>query len=637
MTVEDAIQPAASDKAVPADTQTGKRPLWKRIFPSRRQIRENLGSLLLCLLSALGGAFIFHQDWLGLLGWLVLIPYLIAIHRLQGKMLAWGTVLFGFTWYYLNCWWLHTLVVFHWLIPVGVMAGALYYGLYFLLFAFPAAWCARHLAPVPRTLAIAVCWVAVEYLRSFTDMAFPWNLMGHSQFPFNSLHMPAAAVGGVYYISLMMAVANAALAVSIREIRQHQQFPAKAVAVAGVFITVMSVFGYYLGSPLVAETTVPKPLKVSVVQPGISQLAKWDAQMGQPDDTPETYQRRYFDMEALMQDRAQSLILEAGRQDSPDLVVLPESLFMGGYFTYQAPLHEGLWNVARQVDADLFFGADNRMERETYDKLAASGQRFLTAEDTPVTYTLPTIPTVVADNGTTQMLLNEEPPMASMVAAWHVSPERGLEPRVYNKMQLVPFGETVPFIGGFDWLRAKLEVSGIAGAFRPGIENTVFEVDGARFGAVICFESTFSYLTRRLSLAGAQFICVLTNDAWYDPGYAMGNGGFWGTLFKIPGLNQLASAGPKQHLIQSQLRAIETGLPVVRSANTGISALIDDTGRITESLPYGQSGFITGNIDIRPGASTLSVRFGEWVGLLCTGFWLAIILRTMAGRLRKVG
>lgn len=614
-----------------------KRPFWKRMFPSRRQIRENRNSLLLCLLSALGGAFIFHQNWLGVFGWVVLMPYLMAIHRLQGKMLAWGTILFGFTWYYLNCWWLHTLVVFHWLIPVGVMAGAMYYGLYFLLFAFPAAWCARHLSPGLRTAAIGLCWVAVEYLRSFTDMAFPWNLLGHSQFPWNHLHMPAAAVGGVYYISIMMALLNAALAVAVREKLSRGTFRLGTVAGTGIAVILLSVFGYYLGSPLEADSVVPKPLKVSVVQQGISQLDKWDAMMGRPDDTPQTYQERYFKMDALMQERAQSLILEAGRQDSPDLIVLPESVFMGGYFTYQTPLHEGLWNLAKDVNADLFFGADNRIDRKTYDKLAAGGQRFLSADDSPVTYTLPTIPMVVDESGTTQMLLNEEPPMASMVAAWHVSPEQGLEPRVYNKMQLVPFGETVPFIGGFDWLRAKLEMSGIAGAFKPGLENTVFEVDGARFGAVICFESTFSYLARQLSMAGAQFICVLTNDAWYDPTYAINEGGFWGTLFQVPGLKQLAAAGPSQHLIQSQLRAIETGLPVVRSANTGISAVIDDAGRIKTSLPYGQSGFITDTIELRPGVTTLSVRFGEWVGLLCAGFWLAVVVRTLAGRLRKVG
>lgn len=580
------------------------------------------------MLSALFSAVIFHQNWLGLLAWVALVPLFIALPRLQGKLLFWLTVAFGFTWYYLGCWWLHTLVVFHWLIPLGVAAGALYYGLYFLMFAFPAAWCARRLPVALRPWGITGCWVAVEYLRNFTDMAFPWNLMGHSQFPFNRLFMSYAAVGGVSVISFLIVLVNAVIATIATAPRQRSSWisaAAPAVLLAA--------------SPLLFSPHHPAgsshKYRVSVIQPGISQVIRWDAQMGRPDDTTESYTARYQQADVMMQERADMLIRQAGN-DRPSLIVLPESPFLGGYFVYQQALQNGLWNLAQATSATLFFGADNTMLSTDYAQMAARGQHFLSPKDKPRRTTILQPDTFVDDTGTTRVRLDNMPPTVGLVAAWQVSPTHGLEPYVYNKMQLVPFGETIPFLGGVHWLQTLLESGGIAGNFKPGLENTIFEADGNRYGAVICFESTFAYLTRNLARGGAQFICVLTNDSWYDPSYAREQGGFWGTLFKIPGLAQMASAGPNQHFIQSQLRAIETGLPVVRSANNGISALIDGEGNVQDSLPYGESGYLSGEITLEDQPTeTFFTRHGDGVAHICLVAWAAAFLGLAATNLRR--
>ena len=84
-----------------------------------------------------------------------------------------------------------------------------------------------------------------------------------------------------------------------------------------------------------------------------------------------------------------------------------------------------------------------------------------------------------------------------------------------------------------------------------------------------------------------DFLMQLTNDAWFG-----------------------AFAGPQQHLAQARMRAIEQGLPLVRSANTGISAMIDPNGRITDQIPLDQAGFVDAALP-RPLAPTLYSRTGD--------------------------
>ena len=597
----------------------------RRLFPTGAELRAHRTSLLLCLVSGLFGALLFHHNALGWLGWIALVPYFYALHNLQGKMLAWGTMLFGMTWYYLGLWWLHTLIVFHWMIPLGVAVGVIYVALYFLLFAFPASWAARYLPPGRRPIAIAVCWTGVEFLRGFTDMAFPWNLLGHSQVPINPFSTMIISTGGVALMSFVMALFNAAIAETLHLRRLRSPMLAMPVVSNVILLAVLcgALSFFFFARPLRKQV---EPLKVAVIQPGISQLTKWDAYAPLPGETQEQHQQRYRDLDATMQMTAGALVEQAARTDEPELIVLPESLFLTNRFPYETALHESLEELSARIGADLVFGADNRIERNMYADLMRGGQRFLREADQPTTVPIMALPIHTLDDGTTVPDFLNEAPAVMTVSAWHVSKDTGLQQHVYNKMQLVPFGETVPFISGVEWLRNALEAQGIAGAFHPGFENTIFETDGIRHGVVICFESTFPHLTRELALGGASFVSVITNDAWYDPTYAIERGGFWGTLFKIPGLRQLAAAGPRQHFIHSQLRAMETGLPVVRSANNGISAIIDHNGTVQEELPYGESGYLAGRLNAHRSAPTPYVKWGDWLGLLCTGFWLALMV-----------
>ena len=140
---------------------------------------------------------------------------------------------------------------------------------------------------------------------------------------------------------------------------------------------------------------------------------------------------------------------------------------------------------------------------------------------------------------------------------------------VYDKHHLVPFGEYIPF---GEWL-GRFGIRGLAAsdgaAFVPGPGPAVMTVPG--IGPVmplICYEGIFAEEVNAMP-ERAVLLLLVTNDAWF-------------------GLN----VGPYQHLAQGRLRAIEQGLPMVRVANTGISALIDPHGRILGRIPLGEAGVL---------------------------------------------
>ena len=173
----------------------------------------------------------------------------------------------------------------------------------------------------------------------------------------------------------------------------------------------------------------------------------------------------------------------------------------------------------------------------------------------------------------------------------------------YDKAHLVPYGEYLP-------MRPILEPIGLSrlipGSFDfipgPGPRNMALPPFGA--GAMqICYEIVFSGEVVDPANRPA-FIFNPSNDSWF---------GGW---------------GPPQHLAQARLRAIEEGLPVLRSTPTGISALIDADGRLLASVPHLRRGVIEAPLPT-PAAPTLFARYGNW---LAWGFALILILLAVALR-----
>jgi apolipoprotein N-acyltransferase len=166
-----------------------------------------------------------------------------------------------------------------------------------------------------------------------------------------------------------------------------------------------------------------------------------------------------------------------------------------------------------------------------------------------------------------------------------VSPGRGLTS--YHKRGLVPLAETwptgLPLIG-----TPPPDLAGLD----PGTDATVFPLGESAFGVLICFEITDAASARALARRGARFIVNLTNDAWF------------------------ATSARPPHLAWAAVRAVESGLPVVRAANAGPSAVFDRFGRIVATGD--RSGLFAATVP-EPGP-TLYVRGGHAFLAACAAF-----------------
>jgi apolipoprotein N-acyltransferase len=172
----------------------------------------------------------------------------------------------------------------------------------------------------------------------------------------------------------------------------------------------------------------------------------------------------------------------------------------------------------------------------------------------------------------------------------------------YDKLHLVPFGEYLPLQ---DWMEKLgfVQLTKVQGGFIPGVRRRTMEIPNApRMLPLICYEAIFpGEITSRDDRPG--WIVNLTNDGWFG-----------------------ISTGPYQHLQQARLRAIEEGLPVVRAANTGISAVIDPLGRIVARLGLGVEGVLDSTLPtaIPP---TLYARNGDIPAAVMVAAALIFVIR----------
>ena len=168
----------------------------------------------------------------------------------------------------------------------------------------------------------------------------------------------------------------------------------------------------------------------------------------------------------------------------------------------------------------------------------------------------------------------------------------------YDKMHLLPFGEYVP-LGKLLFFVEKLVP--VIGTFKSGEEPKIFDAAKGKFGVLICFEVIFPRVVRRMK--GAQFLVNITNDAWFGK-----------------------TAASEQHLSMVAFRAVEFRMPIVRSANTGISALIDPTGAIRVRSPLFEEWIHADVISLKKGAPTVYAGMGDMFAYLCVLVSLAAVL-----------
>ena len=171
---------------------------------------------------------------------------------------------------------------------------------------------------------------------------------------------------------------------------------------------------------------------------------------------------------------------------------------------------------------------------------------------------------------------------------------------VYRKMHLVPFGEYVP-VKNLLFFAAPL-VQAVSD-FSAGEEATLLPVGGHLVSTAICYEVVYPDLVRRFVAGGSELLTTITNDAWFGP-----------------------TSAPYQHFEQASMRAIEEGRYLVRSANTGISGIVDPYGRVVARTGIFQPAVVVGEARFLK-TSTFYARHGDvlaYASVLVTALLLVL-------------
>ncbi len=179
----------------------------------------------------------------------------------------------------------------------------------------------------------------------------------------------------------------------------------------------------------------------------------------------------------------------------------------------------------------------------------------------------------------------------------------------YDKRRLLPFSETRP-LGRW----AGIDTPGDADAseYTAGARPGLFDVAGERVGVLICVEALDARLARELAAAGATLLVNLSNESWFG-----GRG------------------GAEQHLQQAALRAVETGLPVVRATTTGVTAVIAPDGRVVASLPADRSAVLDARVPAPRSGGTFYRRHGDLFAALCIAVWLGALAPSVRSELQR--
>ena len=356
-------------------------------------------------------------------------------------------------------------------------------------------------------------WVLFEWMRGWFLTGFPWLNLGYSQ-----LESPLAGLaplGGVYFVSLAVALSAGWLALLIRAETHRTRF-VSAIALLGLW------GGAAALNTVMWTQTSGGPLRVTLLQGDIPQDIKWLWDMRQP--SIELYTK-----------------LTREHWDS-QLIVWPESALPEMYNEAKDFL-DALGQEARDHHSDLLIGV-------LYED-AASGRYY-----------------------------------NSMVSV-------GSSRQFYHKHHLVPFTEYLPLqsvLGGIvDFMQVPMSDFSAGPAAQAPLA-----VAGHKAGISICYEDAFGEEVIR-ALPDATLLVNVSNDAWFGH-----------------------SIAPQQHLQIARMRALETGRPLLRATNTGMTAIVDARGKLQAIAPQFKVYALTGEVQPMQGMTPYA-RYGNYPAVILAG------------------
>lgn len=188
--------------------------------------------------------------------------------------------------------------------------------------------------------------------------------------------------------------------------------------------------------------------------------------------------------------------------------------------------------------------------------------------------------------------------------------------QIHHKSKLVLGVEKLPFVRSISLMKKlSINLGGTSGGLGTQESPSVFKSEGEEsvIAPIICYESIYGEYVTEYSKKGATVFSIITNDGWWDdtPGY-------------------------RQHLAYARLRAIENRRDIIRSANTGISAIINKKGEILDQSDWWVPAVIKGKVSSN-NELTFYVRYGDYIGRTAALLALLLLLLTIVKRLNKTG
>jgi apolipoprotein N-acyltransferase len=406
------------------------------------------------------------------------------------------------------------------LLDIGVVLLFAYLGLYVGVFT----WLTRRWG----LWAAPLIWPLLEFLRTKSQIGFPWGLLGYTMTPYVPFIQPAS-IGGVYLVSAWLVLVNV-LVYRLYASRSTHDTPgvrpdarsglASALALAAVF-----------AAPLLFSAFYIRPLKpwfnVAIIQPNVSPFDKGD-----------------WDSRATIQADLVRLTRQSATTH-PDLILYPETATLTDV-TRSETMGQAIRGLADSLNTEIFTGTPLFDERRN---------------------------------------------------SWHngavlIRPDEQTVKQRYYKIRLVPFSEKIPYADELPIIRKILGTADM-GDWARGHSYTVFHWSGGTLSTLICFEAIFPDLTREFTRRGSQLLAVVTNDGWFG-----------------------RIVGAQQHAELAVMRTVENGVPMIRSANNGISFIVDPYGRILKQTPLFVQTILSGPVP-QPLTPTLYRRYGDWFMLAC--------------------
>ena len=401
-------------------------------------------------------------------------------------------------------------------------------------------------------LSAPLIWAASEWLRlALTGMG--WNPIGYSQ-AFQPAVIQVARFGGVYLVGGIMVAASTALVFAVVYLEKRRG----VVVLTAAGLIAIAVVLY--GESLRPATEESGSIVAAVIQPNVPIDGAWD--------DPKFVEQMFVRHVTLSEQAIQANVREQnsngsqnanGDKSGVDLVIWPESP-MNFEYDRDTTLRQRLTEFTRR----------NRIY------LLMNTWGFSVSNVGP------------------------EPQYNSAVL---IAPS-GEKVYEYDKNALVPFGEYIP---ARNWIPLMRDVKALVGDITPGASVAPAEVNGARLGTLICFETTRPELGIAMRRGGASALVQLSNEAWFGP-----------------------TSAPRQMLTSAIFRAVENNIDLIRSANSGVSARVDRYGTVQGETPMFETAVRTWKIktvdEARENGMSFYSRHGDVFAVSCAASSVLLLL-----------